>query len=82
MLLWQRILANKQRSILCCQSCSFARVFQHSLTRVSSPPVEMKFKIHIGKETRHAGVLSCVDWAKNDEVYTIRYKTNAVIRCQ
>lgn len=32
----------------------------------------MKFKIHVGKEIRHNGVLSCVDWAKNDEVYTIR----------
>lgn len=30
----------------------------------------MKFKINIGKEARHHGVLSCLDWSK-DEVYTI-----------
>lgn len=34
----------------------------------------MIFKIHIGKEARHSGILACVDWVKNDEVYTIRFE--------
>lgn len=38
----------------------------------------MKFKINLGKETRHHAVLSCLDWSKNDEVYTIGYD----ISCQ
>lgn len=33
----------------------------------------MKFKINISKEIKHSGVLSCLDWSKNDEVYTIGY---------
>ncbi|XP_031630866.1 intraflagellar transport protein 80 homolog isoform X2 [Contarinia nasturtii] len=31
----------------------------------------MKFKINICKEIKHTGVLCCLDWSKNDEIYTI-----------
>lgn len=32
----------------------------------------MKFKTNICKEAAQNGVLSCLDWAKNDEIYTVR----------
>lgn len=41
------------------------------LNKHSSKFIKMKFKVNISGEIKHSGVLSCLDWLKNEEVYTV-----------
>lgn len=54
---------------ICCKQ----NIGHETHLEIIQKPLAMKFKINYCRETKHKNILSCLDWAKNDEVYTIGY---------